>query len=422
MPTLKKAKLIKLDASGNADEAVDVQFNPETLKIQLSNRVEGGRSQGRQVRQYIGNSSTVFNLDLEFDSADEGSTEEPLSVLEKTRFLEQFIQPKTDGDQSEEKPEKLRFAWGNLIIDGIVESIDMEFDHFAFNGYPLHAKVALSMKEQRIEFAFKKKSGGVANPQAALALGGELPAQMAARLGLDPGNWRGLGLDLSLGLELEAGLEIGFNADISASLGIDIKAGIEAGIDLSLEAGLGLAAGAPVTGTKHLQANAGAGTDINRAVALARAGGVIRATETVKRVAAGTAADNARQAFADTVAAAPTFSLAPTASSRVSSGGGASLVEAPTVPDPRANAYGFGVPLQMQQNPSAGQRRNNFLGGGLPGSDESARAANRNPLRPPWEALPARDRSRNHADEIQRRRAPLKRCGCSGRCHHPQED
>ena len=418
MPTLQKAKLKKIGARGG-DAEIEVQFNPASLKIQLSNRIEGGRSQGRQVRQFIGSSSTVFNLDLEFDSADEGSTEAPVSVLEKTRFLEQFIQPKTDNGEPEEKPEKLRFSWGNLIIDGVVESIDMDFDHFAHNGYPLHAKVTLSMKEQRIEFQLKEKSASSTKSQAAQALGGELPAELASRLGFDPGAWRGLGLDLSLGLELEAGLEIGFDAGISASLGVDIQAGFEAGIDVSLAASLGLEAGASVSGTKHLQGSAGTSREVSSGVALARAGGVIRATETLKSSNAATAADDARQAFAATTVAAPTFSVSSavstsSAAARGLTGGGSGMAEQ------RSLSYGFGVPLKTQHSPLAQQRRNTLAGGALNAVDPLAMGGGLS--KAPWQTLPRRDQVRAYADDIQRRRAPINRCGCTGRCRHHQQE
>jgi len=186
MPSLEKARIYEITSGDNpttVGDPTDVQFNPESLKIQLTNRVEGGRSAGRQVRQFVGASSNTFVLDLEFDTADEGTTDEPVSVLERTQALEKFIQPRTEGDNAQEQPAKLRFHWGNLIIDGVVESMDLDFDHFAHNGYPLHAKVTLKMKEQKIEFQFAEggDGGGGNGQRAAQALDGEMPAQAAAR-------------------------------------------------------------------------------------------------------------------------------------------------------------------------------------------------------------------------------------------------
>ena len=427
MPTLQKAKLKKIGATKADDKEIEVQFNPESLKVQLSNRVEGGRSTGRQVRQFLGNSSTVFNLDLEFDSADEGTTEEPISVLEKTEFLEQFIQPKKEQGESKESPEKLQFSWGNLIIEGVVESIDMDFDHFAFNGYPLHAKVALKIKQQKLEFAFEKKKEGSDNIQSAQSLGGELPSEMASRLGFDPGAWRGLDLDLSLGLELQAGLEIDFSADISASFGVDVKTGIEVGIDVSLEASLGLEAGASVTGVTHLGTSAGDSKSVASAVSLARAGGVIRATETVKQASAEAASNNARESFSRPAVPAPGFTVssAPTGilassndNSNIVMASATSAGKPATFIDPRISSFGYGVPIKPQRNPLLNQRRQNVVGGALDSGSEIFSRQQTNPLIPAWERLASLDSSRAYADKIQLQRKPLKRCGCVGRCQH----
>ncbi|HEX5080966.1 MAG TPA: hypothetical protein VFY40_02900, partial [Blastocatellia bacterium] len=84
---LQKAIIAELDGETEKD-SFPVQFNPTTLKLTLSNQVEGGDSQGRQVRQHIGPSSTTLSLDLIFDTADEGTTENPRSVREKTKKLE----------------------------------------------------------------------------------------------------------------------------------------------------------------------------------------------------------------------------------------------------------------------------------------------------------------------------------------------
>lgn len=76
---LQKAIIEELDGD-TGKGAFPVQFNPTTLRLTLTNRVEGGQSQGKQVRQHLGPSSTTLSLDLIFDTADEGTTENPRSV------------------------------------------------------------------------------------------------------------------------------------------------------------------------------------------------------------------------------------------------------------------------------------------------------------------------------------------------------
>src|SRR5262245_53380383 len=139
---LQKATIAELDENDHEQNSFPVQFNPTTLKLTLNNRVEGNQSQGRQVTQHIGASSTTLALDLIFDTADEGSTENPRSVRDKTKQLERFLVAKGDGSQAGAPPQ-IRFSWGDLEVTGVVDQLTIDFDHFAANGAPLRAKVSL---------------------------------------------------------------------------------------------------------------------------------------------------------------------------------------------------------------------------------------------------------------------------------------
>ena len=52
------AVLDVLDKKGKVTKTIPVQFNPSSLRLTLSNSVDGGTSRGRQVQQYNGSSST----------------------------------------------------------------------------------------------------------------------------------------------------------------------------------------------------------------------------------------------------------------------------------------------------------------------------------------------------------------------------
>jgi len=410
MPSLEKAKLYEITAAETptvVSGPTDVQFNPESLKVQLKNRIEGGRSAGRQARQFVGASSNTFTLELEFDTADEGSTESPVSVLERTQVLDPYIQPRTEGDNAAEQPSRLRFHWGNLIIDGIVENIDMEFDHFAHNGYPLHARATLTMKEQKVEFVLREQDASAASDRSAAALEGELPAQAAARLGLDPAGWRGLDLGLESGLSLEAGVELGFSAGFSASLGLEVKAGFEADIDADLSAKLGLEVDAGFQGAAHLADDPRPRAQVGAGVALAGAGGIVAATESVNIAHGRDAANHAAVAFGITSAAASTQG-APT-------GGQGSTANRPAGPGQPGPAT---RPSERSMRPSDRPRpdaRVMSFGRGVPLKDR--RTISNATSIGSTHLLPASP-GRALADRVQNRRRPVKRCGCSGRCHH----
>ena len=329
MSILQKALLQEVSADRHErtiGTPVPVQFNPTSLKLKLSNQTEGGRSRARQRRQHSGSSSTVLTLELVFDSADEGTTDVPVSVREKTAIVEKYVVPKRGGSET---PPKLRFEWNELIITGIVESVDIDFDLFASDGTPLRAKVSLSIKEQEPSYQFLETGAGVRDNAAAVlpgqgaagaapgagtndpgaspansdrsasALEGETAPEFAARLGLDPSAWRGLDIDLTAGLSLEAGIEVGFSAGLSLNAGVGVSLGVQAGVDLSLGAAVGLEASIALTG--RISVAAGASGDSAAGFALSGAGGVVAAIETVKIANSQAAVEETLQAFSTPV-------------------------------------------------------------------------------------------------------------------------
>jgi len=340
MLSLDKARLyeIKADAPGTQIEpGIPVQFNPQTLKLALGNKVEGGDSVTRGKRQYLGKTTTTLSFDLHFDTADEGTEEAPVSVRSKTREVEKFVLPKGQGNQKQ-KPPRVRFHWGDLTIDGIIDDLSIDFDLFAANGTPLRAKMSVSIKEQDAKYRLAKagsganKPAGATNPggggtgpgggggtspggggggpggagggptdSTALALDGESAADFAARVGLDPAAWRGIAGQLGSTLSLRGGAEIDFNASLSAGAGVGISVGLEAGVDASLEASFGLEASAGVAVASGLALGGGASAGF----ALSAAGGVSAALETVAIVRSEKAAAEARQAFGPAAPAAP---------------------------------------------------------------------------------------------------------------------
>jgi hypothetical protein len=349
MPQLTKAKVQPIHAdekNSPAGEEIQVQFNPTSLKLTMRNQNEGGQSRGKQAREHLGTSSTVLSMELIFDTADEttgtASNPQPVSVRTKTALLEQFLLPKKEGAGS---PPLIKFTWGETMIVGIVDSLDIDFDLFAPDGTPLRAKMPLSIKEQNAAYQYLQAGAGakgkaetkksplpgfdtndlswsVDSDQIAQALLGETAPEFAARMGLDPAAWRGLNADLSGDLTLEAGAEIGFSGNLNMNAGIGATTGFQAGAEASLEASFGLEGGA--------RGGFSAGTSAG--FALSSAGGVNAAINSVKNIRAENAALEVRAAFS------------------VSGGGvmsGTASVHSSTV-DKRATTFGFGVPLRAQ--------------------------------------------------------------------------
>lgn len=373
MTELKKADLQVIDKNDAATETIPVQFNPTSLNVTMSNSVDGGTSRGRQTQQYNGSASTQLSLDLHFDTADEGTTSQPVDVRTKTNQIRQFVLP--GGEGSKQAPPRVRFRWGPFTLMGVMTSFTEELSLFSPDGVPLRSKVSVQIKEQDAAFAALKKGAG-ANPdkkpsaagagsagpgpgasgsglfdRAAAALAGESPADFLARNGFDPEAWRGLGGDalstLGDGLELTAGVRVGFDTGLSAGIGLEARGGVHLGLDASTSVSLGLQAEA---GARPSEASVRA-----QGFALSSAGGVTSAAEQAGSAQAVAAAGAAREAFGGAAASvsasapsagSPSTVRAPLATSMSVRGEPAAPAPAPPRADRRAATYGRGIPLR----------------------------------------------------------------------------
>ncbi len=472
MGEFAKAYLVEITADAKAKEKGDripVQFNPSTIKLQMTNSVEGGKTRGRQVQQFNGNSSTTLTLDLVFDSADEG-TAKPRNVREKTLPVARFVLPSA---QSKQAPPRVRFQWGDFLFDGVMNSMTEDIDLFSPEGVPLRSKVSIALKEQDAKFEALERGAGAKNGSGAQAPGGsaggsgaglgdagggptdstgqaldgESAADFAARMGLDPGAWRGLAAGIQNPLSLQGGLQIDFSSSLSVSAGVGLSAQLDVGGSLGLATSVGL----DVSGGTSAGAGARAG------FALSAAGGVSAATQAVDVVRTETAAAQARAAFeappASNLAAGqavrPTTlgagSLTAAVASGVTARGAAAIDPAAAAPapnrtpfqrgsttftprpagappapppprsDPRAVSFGFGVPLRPRVSGAADDR----LGAeGWVTVGVRPRQANapetRDPSAAPWLALPAGGADRAVGDATQQARAATASCACGG--------
>jgi hypothetical protein len=453
MPDLKKAELREIgsEAKPTLGPAIPVQFNPATLKLTLANKIEGGDTRAQQKRQYLGKTSTTLAFDLHFDTTDQGTASDPVSVRTKTRDVEKFLLPKGEG-KKKQKPPKVRFTWGDLQIDGIIEDLTIDFDLFAANGMPLRAKMAVVIREQDAKYQLGKEGPGANTGEAARPLGGgggpgssgsqrtdstrgalagESAAGFAARVGVDPAAWRGLADNMTSTLSLDGAAEVDFDSSLSLNAGIGVRVGVEAGASASLEASFGLD---PAATPAVAAGVALSGKESSAGFALAAAGGVGAALEQVSTVRSASAADSARRAFAGSPMPGPATAVpvpAPPEQSRPplvrrglpSPRESAGARPAPGIPvaDRRAASYGFGVPLRPQAVvDSARDSRGGVIEGRVPlrprrRSDDLLEPED--PSAAPWTRLPV-DPARARADREQKERRPLRPCGCAGACGH----
>lgn len=417
--SLAKAQLIALkgDKKSTALDTsippLNVQFNPASLRLQLTNDTAGGRTRGHQAEQHLGDGSTQLTFDLHFDTADTGD-----NVRKQVELVEKFVLPSTPS--SKKAPPRVQFHWGEFIFEGVMSGLQEEIDLFSAEGVPLHSKVSVTIKGQDPKRTASEEAdpargtsqvpgaqsagpgtngGGAPGDRAGTALGGESAAAFAARMGLDPSAWRGLGAGLDSPLSLAAGLEIDFSSALSAAAGLGSQAGVQAESGASIEQAFGLDAPGGPAGP------AAAG------FALAAAGGVRAAVESVQIAKSEQAAAQAVQAFSTPTAALPATSAAkptapeqprpPLAAAGLPVGPAAPAPPAPAPPraDPRSDSFGYGVPLRPRVGGAAAERKGPFGGWIVVGT------------RAPREPVPVA------AVAARRRPTPCGcGCGCGGGC------
>jgi hypothetical protein len=163
---IEKAQLIKINWDTNndpheisgSDEPVNVQFNPETLKISYSNQLSGGDSSGTTARQFVGSGTTKLSIDLWFDVTVLSDQENDVRVL--TGKIIDFIKPGEEISANQYVPPGVRFIWGSFMFDGVVDSINENLEFFSENGIPLRASVSISISSQDIQFKQSEERQG----------------------------------------------------------------------------------------------------------------------------------------------------------------------------------------------------------------------------------------------------------------------
>ena len=183
---LKKAQFIELDANflkKSGGKVVEVQFNPETLKVSFANQIDqsgkaedkakkGAGDQSNQAsQQFIGAGTTKFSLQLWFDvNAPLRAGQIVSDVRDLTKEIAYFITPIQDGDKF--KPPAVQFAWGSFHFDGLMDSLEESLEFFSEEGVPLRASMSISMSQQKIE---KFSGGGIAITPPGITASGASP-------------------------------------------------------------------------------------------------------------------------------------------------------------------------------------------------------------------------------------------------------
>lgn len=210
MSDLERAKLIPV--SGNNDtpdmnNAVDVQFNPVTLKVNLSNTLKANTNQGNsRATQFVDKSSSTLTVELMFDttyieaasgngasgdssqSSSRSQIEQGSDVrLQTKKIADKFIKPVESGSQMQ-APSRVLFQWGSFEFIGMVQSYDETLDFFSPKGRPLRATVSLKLSEDRYQFRSNDSAAQDAEQTPSLSFTGNGAGSGDPGGGSDAGN------------------------------------------------------------------------------------------------------------------------------------------------------------------------------------------------------------------------------------------
>ncbi len=370
----------------------------------------------------------------------------------RTALVERFLLPTKDNPS----PPRARFEWNELRLDGVIESLTIDFELFASDGTPLRAKMSVTLVEQNRKYQAAelgpaaRTGGGAPAPgrggsgpgsstgggagtgtslvpggRSELALSGEAAAQFAARVGIDPAEWRSVAAGLENPLAIAGGVEVTFDKTPGMAGGLGVTVGIEAGTNASPAQVFGVDAGASVP-TRDGVALGPGGSDGFR---LAASGGLTPALDRVAKQETATAAAATRAAFDRSVPNAtqpppPDAPGPPTQSRRPLRDSGlpgptrrSATGPAPSLPRPdlRALSFGRGVPLRPSVADAARTPPTTLPGGIILRPDEvptGVAAAVSDPTVAPWTHLPI---NRPDARTTSARREPAG-CACRPAC------
>jgi hypothetical protein len=195
---LQKAQLVPLVDGKTEGTPVEVQFNPQTLKLNYSNQVAGGTQPQGSSPQFASTGVTKLSMELWFDVTLPLPKGAPATsdVRKLTEQIVSFInvQNTNSTDQQIRTPPNLKFKWGSFIFTGTMDSMDETIDLFSPDGIPLRASVSVSLSKHDLTFEFSNATGsssrGAGASPLSTAKAGDSLQQMAAQAGIS--NWQGV--------------------------------------------------------------------------------------------------------------------------------------------------------------------------------------------------------------------------------------
>jgi hypothetical protein len=245
MAALAKAQLIELNQKFTDEkpggQTVEVQFNPETLKVTYANQIEqpkgGDQASGTAGRQFVGAGTTKLALQLWFDVT--AMEQDPVDDVRRlTQKVIYFMTPQpSDDDAKRLAPPGIRFQWGSFLFDGMVDGIEQSLEFFSPDGKPLRASISLSLSQQKILEATFEGDGQVPAQPGRRPLTGAKQGDTLQSLAAKGGKMDWQSIAAANGIEDPLRLAPGQLIDLNAG----ISGGVSGGAGVNIGAGFGTA-------------------------------------------------------------------------------------------------------------------------------------------------------------------------------------
>ncbi|HWF77444.1 MAG TPA: hypothetical protein VN694_09735 [Caulobacteraceae bacterium] len=357
-----------LSMHGGAGTSLTVMFNPASLKVTLTNKMQddksggaqsGGGSKASKPKQNTQGTTTKLEMELIFDTtgttADGGATDLGTDVRSIYKDLITTMAQAPEQSSASSKPDQapppiVDFSWGNFKFSGMIESLNETLDFWSSEGVALRSTVQLTMQGVKTDgpatgdakpiaatlnkaptngtgaTAVATDAGdprggrliaaanGVENMRMAdggsLAVLGGVQLQAAAGFSLSLGAGAGASIGFGIGASAGGGAGLGFGAGASGGVGIGAGVGASAGIGASASFGGGASAGfgGGVSAGFGAGAAAGFGASAGAGAGVGFSGGASAGFGAVAGVAAGAGVGTSSGSFA-VVQAGPTASM-----------------------------------------------------------------------------------------------------------------
>jgi nucleoid-associated protein YgaU len=146
MSKLEKAA-IEILAGANANTRIPVLFNPTEYSIERANAYKATAVLGLSspLLQFVNGEADQLSMELFLEDYTDSASDPAQSVAGRLQTLAGLLLI----DRTLHAPPPVRFIWGKLVFDAVIEKLGRKITMFQPDGAPARATVSVTFKEYR---------------------------------------------------------------------------------------------------------------------------------------------------------------------------------------------------------------------------------------------------------------------------------